>query len=45
VEDAFFPMAGDIVDAVHEHVEPLKGYKVRRECSVVEMMRRNREGV
>jgi 2-oxoisovalerate dehydrogenase E1 component len=45
VEEAFFPMAGDIVDAVHEHVLPLKGYKVQRECSTGEMRRRSKEGV
>jgi 2-oxoisovalerate dehydrogenase E1 component len=45
VEEAFFPMAGDIVDAVHEHVVRLKGYSVRRECGVAEMRRRSEVGV
>ena len=45
VEDAFFPMASDIIDAVHEHILPLKGYKVARECSTPELLRRSREGV
>ncbi len=33
VEDAFFPFAVDIIDAVHEHIVPLKGYSVTRDCS------------
>jgi hypothetical protein len=38
-------MAGDIVDAVHEHVVRLRGYNVRRECGVAEMRRRSIMGV
>jgi len=45
VEDAFFPFAADMVDAVHEHIVPLRGYTVRRECSREELMRRSAEGV
>jgi 2-oxoisovalerate dehydrogenase E1 component len=45
VEDAFFPYPADLLDAVHEHIIPLKGYTVGRECSVEELMRRSREGI
>ena len=45
VEDAFFPYPCDLLDAIHEHIFPLKGYTVSRECSVEELMRRSREGI
>ena len=45
VEDAFFPFPADIIDAVHQHVMPLKGHTARREISDEEMLRRAREGV
>lgn len=45
VEDAFFPFACDIIDAVHEHIQPLKGYTVSRDCSNQDLMRRSAEGV
>ncbi len=45
VEDAFFPYVVDIIDAVHEHILPLKGYAVARDCSVADLMRRSGEGL
>ena len=45
VEDAFFPYPCDILDAVHEHIVPLKGYTVSRDCGDEELMRRSREGI
>jgi 2-oxoisovalerate dehydrogenase E1 component len=45
VEDAFFPYPPDILDAVHEHITPLKGYSMQRDCSVVGLMRRCAEGI
>ena len=45
VEDTFFPQVADFLDAIHEHVLPLNGYKTQRECSTEELLRRNREGV
>ena len=45
VEDAFFPFACDIIDAVHEHIQPLKGYTVSRDCSNQDQQRRSAEGV
>ncbi len=45
VEDAFFPYTVDILDAIHEHVLPLKGYSVSRDCSVANLMRRSTEGL
>jgi hypothetical protein len=35
----------DILDTVHEHLVPLKGYQVARECSSDELLRRSAEGV
>jgi 2-oxoisovalerate dehydrogenase E1 component len=45
VEDAFFPYPADIVDAVHEHLVPLKGYRPARACDTADMARRSREGI
>jgi len=45
LEDAFFPYPADILDAVHEHIIPLKGYKPARDCSVDELIRRNAVGL
>ena len=45
VEDAFFPFACDIMDAVHEHIQPLKGYAVSRDCSNKDQLRRSALGV
>jgi 2-oxoisovalerate dehydrogenase E1 component len=45
VEDAFLPFPADILDAVHEHILPLKGYRTRRPCDNRELMRRNMAGI
>ena len=45
VEDAFFPFAVDIVDAVHEHILPLKGYSATRDCSNSDLLRRCAAGI
>jgi 2-oxoisovalerate dehydrogenase E1 component len=45
IEDAFFPFPSDMLDAVHEHILPLKGYSVQRDCSVKELIRRDTEGL
>jgi 2-oxoisovalerate dehydrogenase E1 component len=45
IEDAFFPQPADIIDSVHEHVIPLKGYTPLRECSTADLMRRSAWGV
>ena len=45
VEDAFFPFPVDIIDAVHEHILPLKGYSVSRDCATADLLRRSREGI
>jgi 2-oxoisovalerate dehydrogenase E1 component len=45
LEDAFFPQPADLIDAVHEHILPLKGYHTKRACSVDEKLRRERLGV
>jgi 2-oxoisovalerate dehydrogenase E1 component len=44
VEDAFFPFAVDIIDSVHEHILPLKGYTLTRDCSNADQLRRCAEG-
>ena len=45
VEASFFPQVSDLIDAVHEHILPLKGYTVARECDVKDLMRRSAEGI
>ncbi len=45
VEDAFFPYPSDMIDAINEHIIPLKGYSVKRECSRDELIRRNKLGI
>lgn len=45
LEDAFFPYPADMIDAVHEHIMPLKGYRPARDCSVDELIRRSLEGL
>ncbi|MCX7046648.1 MAG: thiamine pyrophosphate-dependent enzyme [Candidatus Sumerlaeota bacterium] len=45
VEDAFFPYPSDLVDAVHEHIIPLKGYTAKRDCSNADLLRRSAEGI
>jgi 2-oxoisovalerate dehydrogenase E1 component len=45
VEDAFFPFAPDMLDAVHEHILPLRGYSVRRPCNSPELLRRDSLGI
>ncbi len=44
-ETAFFPQPSDIIDAIHEHILPLKGYAPKRETSSAELLRRSREGI
>jgi 2-oxoisovalerate dehydrogenase E1 component len=44
-EDAFFPQPSDILDAVHEHIIPLKGYVVARENSDADLKRRSAAGI
>ncbi len=45
IEEAFFPFKADILDAIHQYIEPLEGYTVKRPCDASEVLRRNREGV
>jgi 2-oxoisovalerate dehydrogenase E1 component len=45
VEDAFFPFPSDILDAVHQYIEPLSGYTVKRTCDSADLLRRSAEGV
>jgi 2-oxoisovalerate dehydrogenase E1 component len=45
VEDAFFPYPVDLLDAIHEHIMPLKGYQIQRDCSVNDLMQRSTEGL
>ncbi|MBM4103868.1 MAG: dehydrogenase [Planctomycetes bacterium] len=45
IEDAFFPFPSDMLDAVHEHILPLKGYSVKRDCSAKELIRRDTEAL
>ncbi len=45
IEQAFFPYPSDFLDMVHEHIMPLKGYSVKRDCSTSELMRRSQNGI
>jgi 2-oxoisovalerate dehydrogenase E1 component len=45
IEDAFFPQPTDILDAVHEHIIPLRGYTPARDCSTSDLLRRSAAGV
>jgi len=45
IEQSFFPFPSDILDTVHTHILPLKGYAVSRPCDNAELLRRNREGI
>ena len=45
VENTFFPQTSDMLDAVHEFIQPLNGYSTQRVCSAEEQMRRSRTGV
>ncbi len=45
VEDSFFPFPSDILDAVHEHIQRLPGYSVKRPNDIEELQRRSRLGI
>jgi len=45
VENTFFPQTSDMLDAVHEFIQPLHGYSPQRACSREEQVRRSRTGV
>ena len=45
IEDAFFPFPSDIIDAVHEHIQPLAGHTVARDCSISNLMDRSARGL
>ena len=45
LEDAFFPQPSDMLDAVHEHIQPLEGYRPRRDVSTDDLLRRGQAGV
>jgi len=45
LESLFFPQPAWILDAVHERILPLKGYKVRSNQTLGELARRSRLGI
>ncbi|WP_423126296.1 alpha-ketoacid dehydrogenase subunit alpha/beta [Gaoshiqia sp. Z1-71] len=45
LEEAFFPQAGWIIDAIHEKILPLKGHVVKNNFTEPEQIRRNKLGV
>ena len=45
IEQAFFPFPPDILEAVHTHILPLKGYTPVRPCDNADLLRRSREGI
>jgi len=45
VEDAFFPFLIDILDAIHEYIQPFPGYTVNRTCDSAELLCRSQLGI
>ncbi|WP_299582766.1 alpha-ketoacid dehydrogenase subunit alpha/beta [uncultured Sunxiuqinia sp.] len=45
LEDAFFPQADWIIDAIHEKIVPLKGHVVKSNFTTPEQIRRNKLGI
>ncbi len=45
IEDAFFPYPSDILDVVHQHIIPLKGYEPKRDYSEEDLKRRTAQGI
>jgi 2-oxoisovalerate dehydrogenase E1 component len=45
VEASFFPFPSDLLDAVHEHIQPLPGYETQRRNDTDDLMRRSRDGI
>ena len=45
LENAFFPQAGWIVDAVHERIMPLPGHTAKQNFTALEQIRNNKRGV
>jgi 2-oxoisovalerate dehydrogenase E1 component len=45
IETSFFPYVADILDAVHTHIRPLKGYTATRDCSTEDMLNRSTAGL
>jgi len=45
IEDAFFPYPSDLLDAVHEHILPLRDYTPIRDCSNADILRRSTQGL
>jgi 2-oxoisovalerate dehydrogenase E1 component len=45
MEELYFPQAAWIIDAIHERVLPLPGYKPETVQTALDLLRRNRMGV
>ena len=45
LEAMFFPQPEWLLDAIHERIRPLKDYRPRTNCTLGELVRRNRLGV
>jgi 2-oxoisovalerate dehydrogenase E1 component len=45
VEDSFFPFPSDFLDAIHEYLQPLEGYTVKRPTDAADILRRNQAGI
>jgi len=45
VEDSFFPFPSDILDAIHEYLQPLDGYTAKRPTDQAELLRRSVHGI
>jgi 2-oxoisovalerate dehydrogenase E1 component len=45
MEEMFFPQKEWLIDAIHERIYPLEGYKVKTVQTLGEMLRRNKTGI
>lgn len=45
MEDMFFPQPHWILDAIHQRILPLPGHQVSHNCTLVEQLRENKQGV
>ena len=45
MEEMFFPQKEWLIDAIHERIYPLPGYKTTTNQTLGEMKRRNRKGI
>lgn len=45
IEESFFPFPADFLDTIHEHLQPLPGYTLKRPTDTADLLRRSAQGV